>query len=186
MKWTIPYKDNKPLIHSVCTGLFYLLFCWSLEFGDSTKGSFMVLMIFLPGLTFPLTTSYYQTEKISNADARIIVHLIFSVAIYHGSVWLFSGEGRIKYITVLAGFSGSLLYLILTKYVLQKKISFTQIILTATISGLAFLQYEMYGREGLFMGLAVCLWTIANGQLLNLEHKKELNSNDGSLSSGLS
>lgn len=146
----------------------------------------MVLMIFLPGLTFPLTTSYYQTEKISNADARIIVHLIFSVAIYHGSVWLFSGAGRIKYITVLAGFSGSLLYLILTKYVLQKKISFTQIILTATISGLAFLQYEINGREGLFMGLAVCLWTIANGQLLNLEHKKELNSNDGSLSSELS
>ena len=146
----------------------------------------MALMLFLPGLTFPLTTSYYQTEKISNADARRIVHLIFSVAIYHGSVWLFSGEGRIKYITVLAGFSGSLLYLILTKYVLQKKISFIQIILTATISGITFLQYEMNGREGLFMGLAVCLWTIANGQLLNLEHKKELNSNDGSLSSGLS
>ena len=172
MKWTIPYKDNRPLIHSVCTGLFYLLFCWSLEFGNSTKGLFMALMLFLPGLTFPLTTSYYQTEKISNADARRIVHLIFSVAIYHGSVWLFSGEGRIKYITVLAGFSGSLLYLILTKYVLQKKISFIQIILTATISGLTFLQYEMNGREGLFMGLAVCLWTIANGQLLNMEQKK--------------
>ena len=179
MKWTIPYKDNKPLIHSVGTGLFYLLFCWSLEFGDSTKGAFMVLMLFLPGLTFPLTTSYYQTEKISNADTRRIVHLIFSVIIYHGSVWLFSGEGRIKYITVLAGFSGSFLYLILTKYALQKKISFTQIMLTAAISGLAFLQYEMNGREGLFMGVAVCLWTIANGQLLNMEYKKERTSNDG-------
>ena len=179
MKWTIPYKDNKPLIHSVFSGLFYLLFCWSLEFGDSTKGSFMVLMLFLPGLTFPLSTSYYQTEKISNADARRIAHLIFSVIIYHGSVWLFSGEGRIKYITVLAGFSGSLLYLILTKYALQKKISFTQIMLTATFSGLAFLQYEMNGREGLFMGVAVCLWTIANGQLLNMEYKKERTSNDG-------
>ena len=179
MKWTIPYKDNKPLIHSVFSGLFYLLFCWSLEFGDSTKGAFMVLMLFLPGLTFPLTTSYYQTEKISNADTRRIVHLIFSVIIYHGSVWLFSGEGRIKFITVLAGFSGSFLYLILTKYALQKKISFTQIMLTAAISGLAFLQYEMNGREGLFMGVAVCLWTIANGQLLNMEYKKERISNDG-------
>jgi hypothetical protein len=179
MKWTIPYKDNKPLIHSVGTGLFYLLFCWSLEFGDSTKGAFMVLMLFLPGLTFPLSTSYYQTEKISNADARRIAHLIFSVTIYHGSVWLFSGEGQIKYITALAGFSGSLLYLILTKYALQKKISFTQIMLTAAISGLAFLQYEMNGREGLFVGVAVCLWTIANGQLLNMEYKKERTSNDG-------
>src|SRR5690349_19202260 len=100
MNWTDQYKNNKPLLNSVIAGLIYFLFCWSIDFGDTTKGLFMASMLFLPGLTFPLTTCYYKTEKISYSDGRRIGHLALAVAIYHGSVWLFSGEGRIKYITV--------------------------------------------------------------------------------------
>lgn len=172
MKWKDQYKNNRPLLNSILVGLFYFLFCWSIDFGDATKGLFMALMLFLPGLTFPLTTCYYVAEKISQSDIRKIGHLILSVAIYHGSVWLFSGEGRVKYITVLAGFSGSLIFLIVTKYLLRKRISVTQILLVSISSGLAFLQYEIYGREGLFMGVAVFLWTVVNGLILNIEYRK--------------
>jgi hypothetical protein len=172
MKWKDQYKNNRPLLNSILAGLFYFLFCWSIDFGDATKGLFMTLMLFLPGLTFPLTTCYYKTEKNSYSDIQRISHLILSVAIYHGSVWLFSGEGLIKYITVLAGFFGSLVFLIVTKYLLKKEISFVQIILTSILSGLAFLQYEINGRQGIFMGIAVFLWTTINGLSLNIEYKK--------------
>lgn len=165
------YKNNRPLLNSTLTGLFYFLFCWSLEFGDATKEFFITIMVFLPGLTFPLTTCYYETEKMSNSDRRI-GHLVLSVAIYHGSVWLFSGEGRIAYITVLAGLLGSLFFLLSTKILLKKNITLIQILLTPIGSGLAFLQYEIYGRQALFMGIAVFLWTLVNGLTLNVEYRK--------------
>ncbi len=137
MKWTDQYKNNRPLLNSALTGVFYFLFCWSLDFGDATKGLLITFMLFLPGLTFPLTTCYYKTKNITYSDIRSIGHLILSVAIYHGSVWLFSGAGRIAYITVLA-----------------------------------FLQYEINGRQALIMGIAVFLWTLVNGLTLNVEYRK--------------
>ena len=172
MNLTDQYKSNRPLLNSVLTGLFYFIFCWSLDFGDGTKGLFMTLMLFLPGLTFPLTTCYYKPTKPSYSDIQRISHVVLSVIIYHGSVWLFSGEGRIKYITVLAGLLGSLLFLLVTKYLLKMNISFIQILLTSIGSGLAFLQYEVNGRQGLFMGIAVFLWTIINGLSLNIAYRK--------------
>jgi hypothetical protein len=172
MTLTDQYKNNRPLLNSILTGLFYFLFCWSLDFGDGTKGLFMTLMLFLPGLTFPLTTCYYKTSDKSYSDIRRVSHLLLSVAIYHGSVWLFSGEGRIKYITVLAGLVGSLAFLLVTKYILKKNISLIQILLASILSALAFLQYELNGRQGLFMGISVFLWTIINGLTLNIEYRK--------------
>lgn len=172
MNWTKRYKNNRPLLNSIMTGLLYFFFCWSLDFGDGTKGLFMTIMLFLPGLTFPLTTCYYELNETTYSNIQRISHLILSIIIYHGSVWLFSGEGRIKYITVLAGLLGSLLFLIMTKYILRKNISLLQIILTSILSGLAFLQYEVNGRDGLFMGISVFLWTILNGQMLNFEYQK--------------
>lgn len=155
-------------------GLFYFLFCWSLDFGDGTKGLFMTLMLFLPGVTFPLTTCYYKKTNTSYSHIQRLSHLVISVIIYHGSVWLFSGEGRIKYITVLAGFFGSLVFLLVTKYLLKRNISLIQIFMTAIASGLAFLQYEINGRNGLFMGIAVSSWTIINGLTLNIEYRKAI------------
>lgn len=172
MKLTDQYKNNRPLLNSTLTGLFYFLFCWSIDFGDATKGLFITFMLFLPGLTFPLTTCYYKTEKISYSEIRRIGHLVLSVAIYHGSVWLFSGEGRIEYITVLAGLLGSLFFLLSTKILLKKNITLIQIFLTLIGSGLAFLQYEINERQGLFLGIAVFLWTLVNGLTLNIEFRK--------------
>lgn len=172
MKWIDLYKNNRPLLNSILTGLLYLLFCWSLDFGDATKSLFMILMLFLPGLTFPLTTCYNRNENNNYSTIKRAGHLVLSVAIYHGSVWLFSGEELIKYITVLAGILGSLFFLLMTKYLLKKNISFIQILLTSIASGPAFIQYEFNGRQGLYMGIAVFLWTVINGLSLNFEYRK--------------
>jgi len=172
MKWTDQYKNNRPLLNSALTGVFYFLFCWSLDFGDATKGLFITFMLFLPGLTFPLTTCYYKTAKITYSDIRSIGHLVLSVAIYHGSVWLFSGAGRIAYITVLAGLLGSLFFLLATKILLKKNITLSGAGRIAYITVLAFLQYEINGRQALFMGIAVFLWTLVNGLTLNVEYRK--------------
>ncbi|HEU5289092.1 MAG TPA: hypothetical protein VFU05_00525 [Cyclobacteriaceae bacterium] len=172
MKWTEQYRKNRPFINSLLTGVFYFLFCWSIDVGDATKGLFMTLMLFLPGLTFPLTTCYFRTENARYSDSVRIIHLALSVGIYHGSVWLFSGEGRIKYVTILAGLSGSLLFLFVTRYLLKKEIALVQIVLTSVLSGLAFLPYELIGRLGILMGVAVFLWTIVNGLTLNHEYRE--------------
>jgi hypothetical protein len=171
------YTKNKPLINSIFTGLFYFVFCWSIDFGDSTKGLFMTLMLFLPGLTFPLTTCYFRNVGYKRTDTQKILHIILSIGIYHGSVWLFSAEGRIKFITILAGLFGSLLFQLSAKYILKKNLTFIQIAITAILSGLSFLPYELIGRLGLLMGLSVFLWTIINGLLLNIEHKKPHTAN---------
>lgn len=167
------YNKNKPLVNSILTGLFYFVFCWSLEFSEGLKGVFISLMPFLPGMTFPLTTCYYKTELKSLSDFRKVIHFIISILIYHGSVWLFSGEGQFEFITVLAGLLGSFVFLIVTKYILKMNISFIQIILSSILSGLAFLQYEVNGRVGIYLGIAVCLWTIINGHFLNIEYRKQ-------------
>jgi hypothetical protein len=167
------YNDNKPLFYSFLTGLLYFLFCWSIDFGDESKMLFSILMMFLPGVTFPLATCYFDLNNRDERGARKYSHFILSVAIYHGSVWLFSGEGRIKYVTMLAGFTGSLLFLLTTKYLLKKKITWGQILVIALISGLSFLPYEvLINKPGLWLGIAVFSWTIVNGQLLNFAYRK--------------
>ncbi len=169
------YSTNKPLVNSILTGMLYFLFCWSIDLSDTVKGFFSILMLFLPGWTFPLTTCYFNCNGTNPGSLRIQLHAILSVLIYHGSVWIFTAEGRIKYITVLAGFSGALLFLIVTKYLLGKEITWFQILVYSITSGAAFLCYEFGNRDGLFMGLAVFLWTMINGQLLNHEFRKHHN-----------
>jgi hypothetical protein len=171
MKWKDKYNKNKPLVNSILTGMFYFMFCWSIDFGDTTKGLFMVLMLFLPGLTFPLTTCYCKIDDIKYSDLNLLSHLILSVGIYHGSVWIFSGEGHVKYSTVLVGFLGSLLFLLVTKYLLKNEITLMKILLISILSGLTFLPYELIGRHGLLIGIAVFLWTVINGLTLNDEYR---------------
>lgn len=167
------YEKNKPLFNSLLTGGFYFFLCWSVDSGDAGKGLFVSLILLLPGLTFPLTTCYFKGRSNANSDVRILVHVVLSVGIYHGSAWLFSGEGQVRYITVLAGALGSMLFLVSTKFLLNKQFTFTQIILTSAVSGLAFLPYELIGQFGILMGLAIFIWTLANGSLLNLAYKRK-------------
>jgi hypothetical protein len=166
------YKKNKPLINSTLTGLFYLIFCWSLDLGDATSLLFMILMQFLPGLTFPLTTCYFNLNDTKNKTANKLLHLILSTGIYYGSIWLFSAEARIRFITVLAGFVGSLFFMIVTKYLLKKNLNLLNVGIVAVLSGLAFLPFELDKRHTIMMGLSIFLWTIINGLLLNIEYQK--------------
>jgi hypothetical protein len=173
MNWKRKYKNNRPLMNSIFTGLFYFLFCWSLEFGVATKLPFILVMPYLPGLTFPLTTCYYKTVTNSLTFIRKIVHLTLSVLIYLGSVWLLSGELRMGAFFVIAGFSGSFFFLIATKYLLRKEISDFHILGTSVLSGLAFL-LPYINKSAMYLGLALFLWTFFNGLLLNSEYKKAL------------
>jgi hypothetical protein len=77
---------------------------------------------------------------------------------------------------VVAGFSGSLLFLIATKYLLRKKIPYFHILGISVLSGLAFLLCAINERNSFYLGLAMLLWTVFNGLILNVEYKKALYS----------
>ncbi len=166
------YNQNKPLVNSVLMGAFYFLFSWSLDFTERTKGLFVLSMMILPGITFPMTTCYFFKEIEDRELQRTILHCFLSVGIYYGAVWLFSGEGRMMYITILAGFLGSLLFLLSTKIILKKKISLIQIAITSILSGIAFFPYTTLIYSAFSTGIALFLWTVINGFLLNVEYKK--------------
>ena len=176
MNWKSRYKNNRPLVNSIFAGVFYFLFCWSLEFIDAIKLPFILVMPYLPGLTFPLTTCYFKTVTNSLTFIRKISHLTLSILIYFGSVWLTSGEKRMDTLIVVAGFSGSLLFLIATKYLLRKKISDFHILGISVLSGLAFLLCAIDKSNSFYLGLAMLLWTGFNGLILNVEYKKAIYS----------
>lgn len=164
------YRKNKPLINALISGTIYGLFCWSIDFSESIKEMFISLMFFFPGITFPLFTSYF---KLKDKEFRIITHIILSILIYIASVYLYTGEGRIEYITVAAGAMGAFLYLFVTKLILYKEITFAHILIFTLISGASFLPYELLGRTSIYLGLAVLIWTTANGLLMNQVYKAQ-------------
>lgn len=173
MKWKAEYIKNRPLINSILMGIFYFLFCWSTRLGYPSTNLFIGFMLFLPGLTFPFTTCYYKTKHSNYSYSRGMIHLVFSIGIYHGSVWLYSDEGRLKFAPILAGFLGALLFLIITKYLLKKGITWTQIAISSVLSGLAFLPHVLSTKQVLFIGLSILLWTVINGFTLNRQYKED-------------
>jgi predicted MFS family arabinose efflux permease len=89
-------------------------------------------------------------------------------------VWLTSGEERMDTLIGVAGFSGSLLFLIATKYLLRKKISDFHILGISVLSGLAFLLCAINKSNSFYLGLAMFLWTFFNGLILNVEYRKAI------------
>lgn len=166
------YIRNRPLINSLLSGLLYFVFTWSVDFSEGMKGLYMLLMLFLPGITFPLLTSYYNLPNDERTMMKLYLHIVLSVLIYHACVWLYTGEGRVQYITLAAGAVGSLLYLLVSKYILRKKLSLIVIVMVSILSGLVFLPYELQGeRLPLLLATAIFLWTLINGLLLNSEYR---------------
>ena len=176
MSLTDQYFKNRPLLFSILTGIFYFLLYWSLDFGAASVGSLMVMMIFLPGLTFPLTTCYYKSGNIKIPIVKNIIHFVLSFGIYIVIFFLFyidyMGGGTGKFAIIFAGLLGSLLFQLLTKYLLKKETTWSQIVLTSILSGLAMLPFVLFGKHGILLGLAVLLWTTINGLLLNNEYKR--------------
>ncbi|MFM2386948.1 MAG: hypothetical protein RL660_1705 [Bacteroidota bacterium] len=171
MAWRKELQNNKPFVNAILSGLLYFLFFWSWDFSEAMK-TFSPLMFVLPGITFPFTTCNYENIEAKHPVAIMMVHLSLSLAIYFGAVWLYSAEGRIDYISILAGFLGSLLFMLLTKYLLNKEIALQHIILVAIISGLAFIPQTINRQSVILLGVAVFIWTVSNGFLLNdVQHK---------------
>ena len=124
--------NNKPLLNSILAGTFYFLFSWSADLIDIIFAPYAVLMSFLPGLTFPLMTTFPILDGEYKLNRRL--HLILSIAIYYRSVWIYSGHVHFKYISILAGFVGSIGYLIITRLLLRYPLSNKVIMVAGVIS----------------------------------------------------
>lgn len=174
------YEKNKPLIHSILMAVFYALFITAVS-----HLQLFLFMFFLPGITFPVTTSYYKNEKESYHLLLIITHILVSTIIYFMSVMMFlsgdpsTGVAQWALLPVFAGFLGSFFYLISINMFLNKQINWLQLFLTALLSGIAFspVMLERLGLiahklDELTISFSVFFWTVMNGWLLNKVYRK--------------
>lgn len=174
------YQKNKPLVHSILMAVFYALFIVAVP-----HSQLFLFMFFLPGITFPVTTSYYKKEKESYHLLLIITHILVSTIIYFMSVMIFlqgdasTGIAQWALLPVFAGFLGSFFYLISVNLFLNKQIDWLRLFLTALLSGMAFVLVMLERRgwittmqDELTISLSVFFWTVINGWLLNNGYRK--------------
>lgn len=166
-------KNNKPLVFGLVGGVMLFTICYLSEISDQALLFFFYTMLFLPGITFPISTSYFRLENLNKKKLRIALHLVISIGIYYGSVRVFNLENEYDWITPFSGFIGSLLYLISTKLILKLRLKFSHIILASVISAISFLPYEIWDNNIKLLGLAILFWTITNSMIIN-ETKKRL------------
>jgi hypothetical protein len=129
-------------------------------------------MQFLPGLTFPIFTTYYQKMKTSSVN--IALHIILSIFIYYSNVWVYSYERSFEYSPIFAGLIGSLFYQILTKYLLKLETKLVEIIAVALISGIGFIPTIILNGNGFSIGFAILMWTLINGYLMYISQIMKL------------
>jgi hypothetical protein len=161
------YKNifkNKIFINSGIFGILYFMLSLSIDFIDTFKVFFIIFMQFLPGLTFPIFTTYYKKTKTSNVN--IALHIILSIFIYYSNVWVYSYERSFEYSPIFAGLIGSLFYQILTKYLLKLETKSFEIIIVALISGIGFIPTIILNGNGFSIGFAILIWTLFNGYLM--------------------
>jgi hypothetical protein len=164
--------ENKILKNCIIFSLIYFLFSMSIDFTDTFKIAFIVLMQFLPGLTFPISTTYYKKIQISNV--KIIAHVILSISVYYANVWLYSYEGSFDLSPIFAGFFGSFFYLVISKYLLKIILNWKIIIVVAIISGIGFIPNILLKGNGTSIGFAILIWTLINGALIFDAQKRTL------------
>ena len=161
------YKNilkHKIFINSVLFGVLYFMLSLSIDFTDTLKVPFLIFMPFLPGLTFPIFTTYYQKMKTSSKN--IALHIILSIFIYYSNVWVYSYERSFVYSPLFAGLIGSLFYQILSKYLLKIETKTVEIIIVSIISGIGFIPTIILNGNGFSIGFAILIWTLINGYLM--------------------
>ncbi len=167
-------KDNLPIVSTAITGLFYLILGWNGSKSLEGRELFFGLTAILPGFTFPITTTYFNLGS-TIQKLKIGLHLLYSVALYYGIVWLTiaSKDGALW---VLVGLIGSLLYLIPTKLILKKKLTYLQIFIGSILSGLIYLPttFLILSKDPLYYGILILLWTVINGVILNIEYRRSI------------
>jgi len=168
MNFSEQYKVNKPLFNSILMGLFYLVFSWFSINSHTITQLFLMTMLFLPGITFPLSTCYYHSKTNTVSRYQKWIHFICSVGIYYGSCWVFT-KFEIIY-QIAAGMIGAFFFLITTKYILNKNIPFMHIFIGIILGGISFLPNIIY-KTRINIGIELFLWTVFIGYIINLEFK---------------
>jgi hypothetical protein len=80
------------------------------------------VMMFMPGITFPLIASYFKAGNYHIATPKYITYFVLSLLVYltvSFIVYLDTQNALIIFSSIFAGFLGSFLFLLLTKYLLD-------------------------------------------------------------------
>ena len=149
-------------------GLFYFVFSWFSRRSHTITQLFIMTMFFLPGITFPFTTCYFQSKINSITWLQKLIHFICSVGIYFASTLLFSEFRFIHQVT--AAILGAFFLLIVTKYLLIKNIPFKNIFIGSALGGLSFLP-NIFFNTRVTLGFELFLWTVFIGYIINLEFR---------------
>jgi hypothetical protein len=163
----INYNQNNPLWNSLILGLCYIVLCSTSAYFDNSKVLFAFLMLFAPGIIFPMCTVYLKENKITVSELRHIIHFLISLGLYHGCVWLYSGENQYRFSPILAATLGSLLFCLATKYLLKFNLKLKFVFSVMGISGFVFIPYVLVDKSFWNLGFGLCFWTIANGAIIN-------------------
>ena len=109
--------------------------------------------------------------KLKTTPIKVIVHILFSVIIYYSNVWLYSYQNDFKLSPIFAGLLGSLLFLVMSKYILKLNTKWNEIIISSLLSGIVFLPIVIFEGIGISIGLAILLWTLLNGVIMYKSQK---------------
>ena len=164
--------ENRIVKNSLIFGLIYFFIALSIDFIDNLFIVFAVFFQFLPGITFPISTTNYS--KLQIPKTKIIIHILISFLVYYGNVWIYSFERSFNLSPILAGFCGSFLYLTTSMLILNLKIKWTENITIALLSGIAFIPNILLNGNGTSIGLAILIWTILNGIVMYRTQKTEM------------
>lgn len=152
------------------SSLFYVILPILNKWTDNYVSSDMMFYIyfFMPGITFPLATSYFDTYHIKYRFLKIIGHLILSTALYFGVVLFslaLSDNGFLGFF--IGAFLGSILYFGLTSLLLKKDFMWNKYypFSVAFLSALAFFIFILINGD--FFGLSIFLWSVINAGFIN-------------------
>ena len=164
------YKSNKAFYHSILFGCFYLLLGIWTEHDKNAFAFFITTMLFLPGITFPLSTTYC-TIRFNKKKYKLLFHFLLSIAIYFLATYGEFSENGFRGSLVIAGGLGSTFYWLITKFLLHRRLKIKSILICSVFSGLSFLPSSLFDRfDGMalpLLGLSIFLWTITNGIFIN-------------------
>jgi hypothetical protein len=175
----LKFMDNKPMIGACITGIFYF-FTFSAVF--VSQSGYLFVLIYLPGITFPLVTSYFNTRHLKNRVLFICGHFVFSILLYVFCLILFLSGADTGISFIISGLIGSLVYLTVSKS-LYKEIIEKHLFVAVVLSGIVFLPLIVSSRGigalgqmwgAISMGFGIFAWTVINGYVLNSAYKKSI------------
>ncbi|MBG8555555.1 hypothetical protein [Hymenobacter guriensis] len=146
---------------SFLTATFYFILASLVEYSETAKEVFSTLMLFLPGLTFPLASTNLYSKFPNINPILLITHCFCSILIYHGAVWAYSAEQEYFLMPLVGGFAGSFAYSIVTILLLKAPLEKSNVMLAALASGLVFIPYLSF-HNMIALGFALFSWTMIN------------------------